>query len=409
MDKRNCSKKGIQGKELIPKEDLVKIANLTNKEISDITGFSEYMVKKSLVHHGLYKGKCYELICDGCKNIFKDFTKNRKFCSNHCKHSKQTIWNKGLTKDDSYILKEASRRMRGNKLGKLVDYSKKNREDILLPNLNKTISYDKSSLLEKEWLLKVDNEPGVVDIVPSTLSFEYVDEFQNIKNYYPDYEVTWTTGIRWLVEVKGIATDKDYSKIEQISRWAKENRYDFKIITTGMVKRDTWNTVYSEYHSLRLASPEWIIMSWACAWSKLSVSPRLQVGAVITSMDCSEAIAYGYNGDERGGINVPTNMLPGQDGFIHAEENALLKMKTKDPCKMFITDMPCVACARRIINAGNIKEVYYLRPYRDASGVGMLMKAGIKVYHFQITDFTGNIYNSNDAYYQMLPGGMKNI
>jgi deoxycytidylate deaminase len=173
-----------------------------------------------------------------------------------------------------------------------------------------------------------------------------------------------------------------------------------------MIKKDTWNSVYNEYKWLSLPTPEWICMNWACSWSKASTSPRMQVGAVITSINCEEVFSYGFNGLQKDAIDVPTNMQPGQDGYLHAEENALLKLKTKEPAKMFITHMPCINCARKIINSKTIKEVYYLMSYRDASGVGELVKAGIKVYHFQITDYLGNAFNDSDAYEWLLPVGL---
>jgi deoxycytidylate deaminase len=405
----DCRTKGIKSSELIPKDVLITNNHLTLRDISEKTGFSIYMVKKSLVQHGLYRGKYYTLVCECCGNDFRDYVSTKKFCSNNCKHTGQNIWNRGLTKDSSSILEKSSEKMKGNKLGHLVDHSNKNRETLLLPNLNKNISYDKSSKLEKEWLLQVDSCDGIVDIKPSEIKFKYKDCRGNDLTYYPDYEVVWETGVRWIVEIKGRATDKDYKKIEQISRWAKENRYDYKLVTTGMVKRNNWNETFVEYGKLIHPTPEYVMMSHACTVAKMSTSTRLHVGAVITSMDCREMYGYGFNGDEKGGINVPTTNKPGSDGFIHAEENALLKMQTKEECKMFISTMPCLGCAKRIVNAGNIREVYYLLNYRDVSGVSLLMKSGIPVYKFQLTDFEGKVFSDIDAYKQLIPGGMEDL
>jgi dCMP deaminase len=405
----DCRTKGIKSSELIPKDTLESLKHHTLKVISERTGFSEYMVKKSLVQHGMYRGKYYTLTCECCDNEFKDYVKTKKFCSNHCKHTGQNIWNKGLTAKDSKHIKQSQKRMKGNKLGTLANHASKNREKIFLPNLKKTMTYDKASQLEKEWLLQVDTKDGIIDVKPSSIQFTYIDCRGYEATYFPDYEVTWETGVRWIVEIKGRATDKDYRKIEQISRWAKENRYDFKIVTTGLIKRNNWNETFVEYGRLLHPTPEYVMMSHACTVSKMSPSTRLHVGAVITSMDCKELYSYGFNGDESGGINVPLTSKPGKDGFIHAEENALLKMRTKEDCKMFVSTMPCIECAKRIINAGNIKEVYYLLNYRDLSGVGLLMERGIPVYKFQVTDFEGRPFSDSEALYQLLPGGMKDL
>jgi hypothetical protein len=111
--------------------------------------------------------------------------------------------------------------MKNNQLGKLVKYSKNDVSEIFLPNLQKKVYYDNKSDLEKNWLIKVDKSPGIKDVVRSELVLNYVDELGEISNYYPDYEVYWETGVKWLVEIKGVATDKDYIKISQASKWAK--------------------------------------------------------------------------------------------------------------------------------------------------------------------------------------------
>jgi dCMP deaminase len=120
-------------------------------------------------------------------------------------------------------------------------------------------------------------------------------------------------------------------------------------------------------------------LSIAEKFSEQSKDPRLKVGCVILT---PTGILYpGYNGDEIGGSNEPDSLEPGQSGFIHAEENALIKF---DPSVhagsiMYITYNPCVTCARKIINARSIKRVYYLNMYRDVRGIDILRNAGIEV------------------------------
>jgi dCMP deaminase len=395
--------KGFKSQELISKEELELYDGSTNKEISVKTGRSIYIVKRSLIHHGLYVGKVYFTKCLSCQKEFGDFVKGAKFCCNTCKHSGQSIWNRGLTKTDSEILRASSVRMRGNKLGHLIDYSKKAVKKLFLPTLGVEIDHDTRSNLEKEWLLLVDKEPGIKKIERCAFSVPFLDDQRKEKNYYPDFIVYWETGVKWLVEVKGLATDLDYRKFEQTNYWAKDNGYDYRIITTGMVKQNSWSRVYSHYKNIKIESHEWMGMNHACAWSRSSASNRLQVGCVIFSMDFEEIFSYGYNGDERGGCNIPTSSAPGCDKFLHAEENALLKLKTRDACKMFITDSPCEMCAKRIINSGNIKEVYYLRPYRDMTGVGLLARAGIKVYNFVLVDHLGKPFSADHAYEHLRP------
>jgi dCMP deaminase len=297
--------------------------------------------------------------------------------------------------------------MIGNKLGSSVNWSSKNLVEIELPKMNVKIKYDPKSELEHNWLLQIDGTPGLKNINRSNLKLQYSNTLHQVVNYYPDFEVEWDTGLKWLVEIKGILTDDDYNKMSGIREWAIENGYQYRLITTGLVKTNTWSTVFSHPKNIPIPSIEYVMMNHAASWRALSTSPRLQVGAIICSQDLLNIVSYGYNGDEKGGANCPTNSLPGQDGFIHAEENALLKLKTKEPVIMFITDSPCLNCAKRIINSGNVKEVYYLKKYRDMSGVGLLSSNGIKTYHFQLIDYKGRHFSDEEALEILTPAGLK--
>jgi len=109
----------------------------------------------------------------------------------------------------------------------------------------------------------------------------------------------------------------------------------------------------------------------------MSKDPRLQVGCVIVTQ---EGILYpGYNGDEAGGSNQPDSFEPGGSGFIHAEENAIIKFNPtihKDST-MYLSHSPCKLCARRIVNTHAIKSVYFAENYRDLAGVELLNKRGV--------------------------------
>lgn len=102
--------------------------------------------------------------------------------------------------------------------------------------------------------------------------------------------------------------------------------------------------------------------------SKRSVDQKLKVGCIIVSLDNTRVLSLGYNGDEKGGLNVRQSMESGKSGFIHAEINALIKsdFNSIDHKKMYITHSPCIICSKAIINAG-IKEVYYKEVYDDSA------------------------------------------
>ena len=74
--------------------------------------------------------------------------------------------------------------------------------------------------------------------------------------------------------------------------------------------------------------------------------------------------------------------MPGSCGCIHSEVNALVKAPgaTRDKV-VFVTDSPCVMCAKLMINSG-VSHVFYRRPYRDPSGIELLTMAGVKPVHY---------------------------
>jgi dCMP deaminase len=121
-------------------------------------------------------------------------------------------------------------------------------------------------------------------------------------------------------------------------------------------------------------------MSMAVIISSRSLDPRNKVGAIIVTEDNTQVLSIGYNGDEKGGLNLVESTEPGCSGFLHAEINALIKCDFNSPKnkKMYLTLSPCKMCAKAIVNGG-VREVHYLQEYRDLSGVKLLKDAGIFV------------------------------
>ena len=67
---------------------------------------------------------------------------------------------------------------------------------------------------------------------------------------------------------------------------------------------------------------------------------------------------------------------------LHAEANAITKLarssNNSEGSTLYVTDSPCIECAKLIIQAG-IKRVVYAREYRLSDGIDLLRQAGIKV------------------------------
>lgn len=110
---------------------------------------------------------------------------------------------------------------------------------------------------------------------------------------------------------------------------------------------------------------------------------RLSVGAIITDCKMSNILSIGYNGNYAGGPNTCDSLEEGFCGCTHAEINSLVKADNSVSDRiMFVTDSPCKACAKIIINS-QIAKVYYRNEYRLTEGINLLKKVGIKVIHLK--------------------------
>lgn len=120
-------------------------------------------------------------------------------------------------------------------------------------------------------------------------------------------------------------------------------------------------------------------------WSENSYCTRRQVGALIVKDKM--IISDGYNGTPTGFPNVCEDdnnvSLP---YVLHAEANAITKIarsgNNSDGATLYVTDSPCIECAKLIIQSG-IRRVVYDREYRLTDGVDLLRQAGIEVLHLK--------------------------
>ena len=120
---------------------------------------------------------------------------------------------------------------------------------------------------------------------------------------------------------------------------------------------------------------------------------RRQVGAVIVQN--KHVIATGYNGapkgiphcTEIGGCMREMRGIPSGERHelcraLHAEQNAIIQAATLaqsiDGATMYITNQPCIICAKMIINAG-ISRIVVREGYPDELAVEMLAEAGLKI------------------------------
>ena len=98
-------------------------------------------------------------------------------------------------------------------------------------------------------------------------------------------------------------------------------------------------------------------------------------------------ISDGYNGTPSGFENVCEDENGVTKPYVlHAEANAITKVARSNNSSLgatlYITDSPCMECAKLIIQSG-ITRVVYARDYRITDGVDLLRRAGIEVEKFE--------------------------
>lgn len=116
-------------------------------------------------------------------------------------------------------------------------------------------------------------------------------------------------------------------------------------------------------------------------WAENSYCERRKVGCLVVKEKM--IISDGYNGTPSGFENICEDENNVTKPYVlHAEANAITKLarsgNSSDGATMYITDAPCIECAKLIIQAG-IKRVVYSRDYRLKDGLNLLERAGIEV------------------------------
>lgn len=125
-------------------------------------------------------------------------------------------------------------------------------------------------------------------------------------------------------------------------------------------------------------------------WAENSYCERRKVGALIVKDNM--IISDGYNGTPAGFENVcedENNVT--RPYVLHAEANAITKIarsgNNSEGATLYVTDAPCIECAKLIIQSG-IKKVFYSRQYRLTDGIDLLERAGIEVSHISLDEAT---------------------
>ncbi len=118
-------------------------------------------------------------------------------------------------------------------------------------------------------------------------------------------------------------------------------------------------------------------------WAENSYCERRKVGALVVKDKM--IISDGYNGTPSGFENVCEDADNVTKPYVlHAEANAITKLarsnNNSDGSTLYITDSPCIECAKLIIQAG-IKRVVFAQKYRLVDGLELLQRANIELLH----------------------------
>jgi dCMP deaminase len=130
---------------------------------------------------------------------------------------------------------------------------------------------------------------------------------------------------------------------------------------------------------------EGLFLDFATALAARSTCRRLHVGCVISSIDHRQVYAIGYNGNAQGGPNDCDRVgadAVGACGCIHSEANAIVNCnvdRAKDKI-VYCTHLPCVGCAKLLINLGGVRRVIYRNDYRIRDSLDWFMRAGIQTH-----------------------------
>ena len=128
------------------------------------------------------------------------------------------------------------------------------------------------------------------------------------------------------------------------------------------------------------------MMKAAQVWSALSYCNRKKVGAVLSKDN--RIISCGYNGTLQNTPNHCEDTEGNTNEFVvHAEQNVLMFCSRNgiatEGCSLYITLSPCKNCAKLVASAG-ISEVFFLKEYKDTSGVLFLQELGINVQQLSV-------------------------
>jgi len=259
-----------------------------------------------------------------------------------------------------------------------------------------TYRYDSSYELRR--MKELDYvEKDVMSWTRCDFSIPWTDTECKVRYYHPDLFVTRFDGTKVIEELKGVMTDADVRKMTAAISYVEERGWKYRIIQYENFPKQPlpkMMTYVNDYGRFVRPSEETIFIMMAIALAARATCLRKKVAAVFTDEKMHRVLCIGYNGNVADGPNQCDTLLEGACGCTHAEINALTKsVSSLEGATCFVTLSPCLACAKVLVNRG-VKRVVYYETYRNASGLELLRKHGVRVEKYDNLPETTNISNA---------------
>jgi dCMP deaminase len=231
-------------------------------------------------------------------------------------------------------------------------------------------------------MIELDNEDSVLEWSNSVFSVSWVNEKGKFKKVTPNFMVRTLKG--WSVEYfLDELNSENLEEIDYCKNFFKKDGIDFVVIPKLRDIEVSIEPIIEEYNNswgrFKRISLLYSYMKMTQSISLRSTCLRRAVGCLVVKENLENVYSIGYNGSAAGEENGCKKLESGKCGCIHAEINALKKLKFPiEESILLCTLAPCLTCSQEIVKFP-IKKVIYLENYRDDSGLKFLVNSGIEI------------------------------
>jgi dCMP deaminase len=232
-----------------------------------------------------------------------------------------------------------------------------------------------NSEFELKRMREIDNDESVIDWERNHIKYNFDDRL-----WEPAFTIEKVDGLYVEDIISGIPNPE---RIKFAIDFFHNLGIKYKVISFGINEELTVEPILERYSN---KFGEWERISLLFAFMKMTTSisqrstcVRRRVGCLVVKSNLENVYSIGYNGSLSGDENGCKELHSGGCGCIHAEINALKKIKFEiEDSILLCTLSPCANCSVEILKYP-ISKVIYLESYRNQDGVNYLKKRGIIV------------------------------